>query len=47
MVAYSKHEDIVRRRDTDWNILTAGFKRYLPTDANPSRPSGLPSIGQI
>jgi hypothetical protein len=27
MVAYSKHEDIVRRRDTDWNILTAGFRR--------------------
>lgn len=26
-VAYSKHEDIVRRRDTDWNILTAGFRR--------------------
>jgi hypothetical protein len=27
MVAYSKHEDIVRRRDTDWNILSAGFRR--------------------
>lgn len=27
MVAHSKHEDIVRRRDTDWNILSCGFKR--------------------
>lgn len=27
MVAYSKHEDIVRRRETDWNILSCGFKR--------------------
>jgi len=27
MVAKSKHEDIVRRRETDWNILSAGFKR--------------------
>lgn len=27
MVAHSKHEDIVRRRETDWNILSAGFKR--------------------
>jgi hypothetical protein len=27
MVAYSKHEDIVRRRDTDWNILSCGFRR--------------------
>lgn len=27
MIACSKHEDIVRRRDTEWNILTAGFKR--------------------
>lgn len=25
--ACSKHEDIVRRSDADWNILTAGFKR--------------------
>lgn len=27
MTAFSKHEDIVRRRDTDWNILSCGFKR--------------------
>lgn len=26
-VACGKHEDIVRRRNSDWNILSAGFKR--------------------
>jgi hypothetical protein len=27
LFASSKHEDIVRRRETDWNILSCGFKR--------------------
>jgi hypothetical protein len=27
LVSKSKHEDIVRRRDVDWNILSCGFKR--------------------
>lgn len=26
-IAVSKHEDIIRKRSTEWNILTAGFKR--------------------
>lgn len=26
-IATSRHEDIVRKRGDDWNILTAGFKR--------------------